>query len=100
MKKIMKKIMTKVVKQETMKISDITDDDIVGLQWKDNGNKSYLLETSDGVIQIRLGDSDTKNCWTRLNKRLYLEACESFDEEFEVFVFNTREELVEWMIKK
>ena len=90
--------MKKVVKNQqcdVINLSDVTNESIVGVQWKD-GEKSFIVKLKSekfaacGSTDLCLGDA-----WHRTSVEKYLEKTISMGAT--PFVFDTLKELYQWM---
>ena len=94
--------MKQVLKPQNIEFSTpdaITDDSIVGVQWR-TGDKSYIIRQSNHTyvgIGGEQGEEDKieESYWTCDSKREYAE--EALEQNAKVFVFETYKELYKWM---
>ena len=77
-----------------IKISQVTDDMIVGVLWED-GDKSFLIK-DDNCFSIGLGLNNltTKNHWSAPSHEDYIRG--TFDAK-DFFVFDSPKELAQWL---
>lgn len=76
---------------------DIKDSSHVGILFGGNVGGSEVVRGKDGQY-MSSSDNDYKSCWTKPSKREYVEQFLRLYPDLEVFVFDSRKELFEWLI--
>lgn len=90
----MKKIIEKEEK-DVIELSQITNDSIVGIRWK-NGEKSFISELfNDVFIGISVGELSLTSKWGENSKQAYVRRTISLGRA--CFIFETVKELREWL---
>ena len=87
-----------VIKITQVELSSIEDNNHVGILWCD-GKKSKVIQTSEGFIGFDLLDCDLRSLWTRKSKKEYVQdALEQIGTK--AYLFDSKEELLEWLVEK
>jgi len=70
-----------------------------GIHFIEDNQKSYILQTKDGIISMFLGNNDITNNWTRNTVEQYIESLKDTKKDFDIYKFSTRKKLIKWMLK-
>lgn len=86
--------MKKVVfeKQETINVLELNDKSFVGILFEEE--KSAIAKDKNGFFGLTINTLDFVSRWHKESLLLYIKA---FDAEAEFFVFDTKEELFNWL---
>ena len=83
--------------ERVIRLEEITDDMIIGIEWK-SGKKSFLLKNEDDeTIAISLGERDTIGCWSKSSHFDYVKEVISSSTKNNAFVFDSPKELAQWL---
>ena len=78
-------------------LTDITNDDYIGIQWV-GCEKGWIVELdTDEYISVKVGDQYIAICWTAPSKKAYVLKALEQDDEIEAFVFDNLLELNQWL---
>jgi hypothetical protein len=95
----MKRIVQQMNVQE-VSLSDITNDSFVGIEWY-SGNKSRVITVStDKFAGLSILDTDLRGKWTMESKKQYVKSSIEQTEEVRAYLFDSEEDLLEWILKK
>jgi hypothetical protein len=90
----MKKVLLE--KSNEITINSLNDQSIVGVKWLSDGEKAWVTKSIDGFIIVGVGDKNIENCYKSESLRELIKLCCGSNNS-EVFVFETRGELINWL---
>ena len=95
----MKRVVKTTPKSEVILLSEISDNDYVGIRWN-SGAKSWIIKTSNKEFKgIEVGDRSLTGCWIRSTKKDYVgNALEQ--EGTKAYVFENKDELLTFLLGK
>lgn len=94
----MKRVLNFENSVDIVDISTITDNSNIGIKWN-GGHKNIIVMKNDGEFVGMADDSlSVAYSWAKKTKREYI--IQALKQEPEVFVFESKKELLTWFIKE
>jgi hypothetical protein len=93
----MKKVVKAVEYVDIVDINTINDKSNVGIKWSNDRKSIIIKENENEFAGMDFNDFSLTYSWTKPSKREYV--VQTLKQDGEVFVFDSKEELLTWFIK-